>query len=142
MDRHQLLLTGVLRYVEQLGHQVLAGRGPIDEKERTTVGMRQQTHVHQYLVAEYIDVQLVGHVPYQLHEQLALVQVRQVAAVRYRAPGGRRTALLLKDRKKANRDPKQVSKRRPEDASRMRKPRVHPTGARDVRSVIEKCARE
>uniref|UniRef100_A0A8W7PLW2 Uncharacterized protein n=1 Tax=Anopheles coluzzii TaxID=1518534 RepID=A0A8W7PLW2_ANOCL len=58
--------------------------------------MRQEAHVDQYLVTQHVDVELVGHVPYQLHEQFALVQVGQMAAVGDGAPGGRRTAFLRK----------------------------------------------
>lgn len=93
---HQLVLTSVLRYVEQLGDQILPRGRSVHQKQRTTVGMRQEAHVDQYLVTQHVDVELVGHVPYQLHEQFALVQVGQMAAVGDGAPGGRRTAFLRK----------------------------------------------
>uniref|UniRef100_A0A182UMC8 Uncharacterized protein n=1 Tax=Anopheles merus TaxID=30066 RepID=A0A182UMC8_ANOME len=79
-----------------LGDQILPRGRSVHQEQRTTVGMRQEAHVDQYLVTQHVDVELVGHVPYQLHEQFALVQVGQMAAVGDGAPGGRRTAFLRK----------------------------------------------
>lgn len=37
--------------------------------------MSQQAHVDENLMAQHVDVQFVGHIPDQLHKQLALVQL-------------------------------------------------------------------
>lgn len=71
-------LTCLLGYIEQLGHQILVVGRALGQKEGAPVRVGEQADVDQDFVAEHIDVQLVGHVANQFHEQLALVQVHQM----------------------------------------------------------------
>lgn len=53
--------------------------------------MRQQPNIDQNLVAQHINVHFVGNIADELHEQIALVQCRQIGAIVERMPDYRRT---------------------------------------------------
>lgn len=55
--------------------------------------MRQQTNIHHNFMTQHIDVQLIGNVANQFHEQITIVQCFQIPAAIYRLPFAR--VLLL-----------------------------------------------
>lgn len=73
-----LLQRGVMPDVEKLRHQILIVAVAACEEERSSIGARQQTHVPQDLVTEDVDVELVGDVANQLHEELGLLHGLEV----------------------------------------------------------------
>lgn len=77
--KHYVSLTCIDRDVEQLGDQVAVVGRSAGEEQTASVRRREQADVDEDLVAEHVDVQLVGHVAYQLHEEVALVHVVEVA---------------------------------------------------------------
>lgn len=74
------VFTCVYGDVEELSGEVAIFRRAPSQEQAPSVGVRQQSHVDQYLVAEHVDVQFVGHVSYQFHEQFSLVQQAQLLA--------------------------------------------------------------
>lgn len=72
-------LTGVNGDVEELGVQVALIAGPPGQEEAAPVGVGEQTDVHENLVAEHVDVELVGHVADKLHKQVGLGQLVEPA---------------------------------------------------------------
>ena len=75
-----LFITCVDGDVKQFCDEVTRLPGSPGQEKGAAVGVRQQLHVDQDLVAEHVDVQLVGHVSDELHEQLILVQCTQIAS--------------------------------------------------------------
>lgn len=75
---HCFLELGVLGDVEQLGHEVAVLESTLGQEQTAAIGMRQQAHVHEDLVAEDVDVQLIRHISDQLHEQFALAHAVQL----------------------------------------------------------------
>ena len=71
---NSLLQFSVLRHVEQFRNQISILQRSLGQEQASTIGMREQADVHQDLVAKNVDVQLVRHIPDQLHEQVTLVQ--------------------------------------------------------------------
>ena len=90
---HGILELGILVDVEELGDEVSVLGRSLGEEQTAPVGVREQTDVHEDLVAEDVDVQLVRHVADQLHEEVALVQAVQLLTTAQqgaRRPGGKR----------------------------------------------------
>lgn len=75
----KLFITCVDGDVKQFCDEITRLPGPPSQEKGAPVGVREQLHVDQDLVAKHIDVQLVGHVSDELHEQLILVQRTQIA---------------------------------------------------------------
>ncbi|CAD1473382.1 unnamed protein product, partial [Heterotrigona itama] len=85
------LQFSVLRHVEQFCNQISILERSLGQEKASTIGMREQADVHQDLMAKNVDVQLVGHVPDQLHEQVTFVQpVELFPSSHQRAPNLKR----------------------------------------------------
>lgn len=78
-NEHYVTLTCVDGDVEQLGDQVAVVGRSAGQEQTAAVRRREQADVDEDLVTEHVDVQLVRHVADQLHEEVALVHVAEVA---------------------------------------------------------------
>lgn len=94
-------LTSILGDIKQFGNEnpilgggFLSATATLGQKQRSTIGMREQSDVHQYLVAQHVHVQFVGHISDQLHEQLIFVQCGQIDAIGYHIATTGRTMRL------------------------------------------------
>jgi len=72
--------------VEEFGDEVAVVVAAPGEEEGAAVRLGEEAHVDEDLVAEHVDVQLVGHVSDQLHEHLPLLHLLQHPAPLHRVP--------------------------------------------------------
>lgn len=75
---NRLFQSGVMPHVEKLRYQVSIFRRPSRQKQRPSVRVRQYANILKNFVREHVDVQLVGDVPDELHEELRLLHGLQV----------------------------------------------------------------
>ena len=73
-------LTSVHGDVEEFGDEIACVAWSSGQEETAPVCMCQEPHVDEDLVTEHVDIQLVGHVPDQFHEQLTFVHEVELLA--------------------------------------------------------------